>query len=79
MSQSRQAAPSMCSLYRKRQTVNLEVHLKFKMQKGLGIAVALATTFMFLSSVAVAQDAKTVIANATKAMGYDKLNTVQYS
>ena len=69
----------MCSLYRKRQTVNLEVHLKFKTKKGLGITVALATTFMFLSSVAVAQDAKTVIANATKAMGYDKLNTIQYS
>jgi hypothetical protein len=32
-----------------------------------------------LSGVAVAQDAKTVIANATKAMGYDKLNTIQYS
>ena len=69
----------MCSLYRKRQTVNLEVHLKFKMQKGLGIAVALATTLMLLSGVAVAQDAKTVIANATKAMGYDKLNTIQFS
>jgi len=32
-----------------------------------------------LSSVAAAQDAKTVVANATKAMGYDKLNTIQYS
>jgi hypothetical protein len=69
----------MCSLYRKRQTVNLEVHLKFKMKNGLGIAVALATTLMLLAGVAVAQDAKTVIANATKAMGYDKLNTIQYS
>jgi glyoxylase-like metal-dependent hydrolase (beta-lactamase superfamily II) len=68
----------MCSLYRKRQTVNLEVHLKFKLQKSLGIAV-LATTFLMLSGVAVAEDAKTVIANATKAMGYDKLNTIQYS
>jgi glyoxylase-like metal-dependent hydrolase (beta-lactamase superfamily II) len=69
----------MCSLYRKRQTVNLEVHLKFKMQNGLGIAVALATTLVLLSGVAVAQDAKTVADNATKAMGYDKLNTIQYS
>ena len=67
----------MCSLYRKRQTVNLEVHLKFKMQKGLGISVALATTLVLLSGVAVAQDAKTVAANAAKAMA-DKLNTIQY-
>jgi glyoxylase-like metal-dependent hydrolase (beta-lactamase superfamily II) len=52
--------------------------LKFKLQKSLGIAV-LATTFVMLSGVAVAEDAKTVIANATKAMGYDKLNTIQYS
>jgi glyoxylase-like metal-dependent hydrolase (beta-lactamase superfamily II) len=49
------------------------------MKNGLGIAVALATTLMLLAGVAVAQDAKTVIANATKAMGYDKLNTIQYS
>jgi glyoxylase-like metal-dependent hydrolase (beta-lactamase superfamily II) len=68
----------MCSLYRKRQTVNLEVHLKFKFQKSLGIA-AIATTILLLSGVAVAQDAKAIIANATKTMGYDKLNTIQYS
>ena len=38
--------------------------------------VALAMMFV---SVASAQDAKTVIANATKAMGYENLNTIQYS
>ena len=53
--------------------------MKFKMQKGLGMAIALATALTLLSGVAVAQDAKTVVANATKAMGYDKLNTIQYS
>jgi len=34
---------------------------------------------MGLSSVAVAQDAKTVISNASKAMGADTLKTIQYS
>ena len=38
--------------------------------------VALAMMFV---GVASAQDAKTVIANATKAMGYEGLNTLQYS
>ena len=66
----------MCSLYRKRRTVNLEGHLKFKMKNGLGIAVTLSAMLM-LSGVAVAQDTKTVVANATKAMGYDKLNSIE--
>src|SRR5215471_14917877 len=79
MSQWRQAAPSMCSLYRNRRTVNLEVHLKFKTKKKLGIGVALATTLAMMSGAAFAQDAKTVVASATKAGGYDKLNTIQYS
>jgi prepilin-type processing-associated H-X9-DG protein len=38
--------------------------------------MALVTMFV---SVASAQDAKTVIANASKAMGYEGLNTIQYS
>jgi glyoxylase-like metal-dependent hydrolase (beta-lactamase superfamily II) len=38
--------------------------------------VALAMMFV---SVGSAQDAKTVIANATKAMGYTNLNTIEYS
>jgi glyoxylase-like metal-dependent hydrolase (beta-lactamase superfamily II) len=38
--------------------------------------VALAILFV---SAASAQDAKTVIANATKAMGYTNLNTIEYS
>jgi glyoxylase-like metal-dependent hydrolase (beta-lactamase superfamily II) len=68
----------MCSLYRNRRTVNLEVHLKFKLKNGLGIAFTLSATLM-LSGVAAAQDTKTVVANATKAMGYDKLNSIEYS
>ena len=38
--------------------------------------MALVTMFV---SVASAQDAKTVIANASKAMGYTNLNTIEYS
>jgi glyoxylase-like metal-dependent hydrolase (beta-lactamase superfamily II) len=38
----------------------------------------LALAIMFVG-VASAQDARTVIANATKAMGYEGLNTIQYS
>ena len=38
--------------------------------------VALVILFV---SVASAQDAKTVIANATKAMGYANLNSIEYS
>src|SRR5436190_10500310 len=40
------------------------------------------TVLMFVALftvAAAAQDAKTVVANATKAMGYDKLNTIEYS
>ncbi|HEX4999690.1 MAG TPA: MBL fold metallo-hydrolase [Terriglobia bacterium] len=40
-----------------------------------GVA-ALALT---LANVATAQDARTVVANATKAMGYGDLNTIEYS
>ena len=32
-----------------------------------------------LGTVAAAQDAKTVIANASKAMGYDQLKSIEYS
>jgi glyoxylase-like metal-dependent hydrolase (beta-lactamase superfamily II) len=39
-------------------------------------AFALAALFTL---TATAQDAKTVVANATKASGYDKLNTIEYS
>jgi len=46
------------------------------MIRKLWAAAALVT---LVAGVAVAQDAKTVVANATKAMGYDKLNTIQYS
>jgi len=49
------------------------------MIRKLGTAVALVA---LLSGAAVAQtakDAKTVVADTTKAMGYDKLNTIQYS
>lgn len=53
--------------------------MKFKTKKGLRIAISLATSLILVSGVAVAQDAKTVVANATKAMGYDKLNSIQYS
>jgi glyoxylase-like metal-dependent hydrolase (beta-lactamase superfamily II) len=53
--------------------------LEVYMLRKFGAAMVLLT---MLSSVAGAEDvkdAKTVIANATKAMGYDKLNTIQYS
>jgi len=49
------------------------------MIRKLGTAVALVA---LLSGAAVAQtakDAKAVVADTTKAMGYDKLNTIQYS
>ena len=41
--------------------------------------LAVVVLAMMFVSVASAQDAKTVIANATKAMGYESLNTIQYS
>jgi glyoxylase-like metal-dependent hydrolase (beta-lactamase superfamily II) len=41
--------------------------------------LAVAVLAILFVSVASAQDAKTVIANATKAMGYEGLNTIQYS
>jgi glyoxylase-like metal-dependent hydrolase (beta-lactamase superfamily II) len=46
------------------------------MTKKFLAATALAT---LLATAASAQDAKTVIANAQKAMGYEGLNTIQYS
>jgi glyoxylase-like metal-dependent hydrolase (beta-lactamase superfamily II) len=55
-----------------RDTPTVEVRMT---RKCLAV-VALAMMFV---SVAAAQDAKTVIANATKAMGYEGLNTLQYS
>src|SRR5687767_11025792 len=55
-----------------RDTQRVEVRMT---RKCLAV-VALAMMFV---SVATAQDAKTVIANATKAMGYEGLNTLQYS
>src|SRR3989454_10993230 len=39
----------------------------------------LVTLAALLALPAVAQDAKTVIANASKAMGYDQLRTIEYS
>ncbi|OLE73526.1 MAG: hypothetical protein AUG12_05085 [Acidobacteria bacterium 13_1_20CM_2_57_8] len=39
----------------------------------------LVTLAVLLALPAVAQDAKTVIANASKAMGYDQLRTIEYS
>lgn len=44
-------------------------------RKGM-VAVMLAT---LLSWAAAAQDARTVISNASKAMGADNLKTIQYS
>ena len=41
--------------------------------------LAVVTLAMMFVSVASAQDAKTVVANATKAMGYENLNTIQFS
>lgn len=41
--------------------------------------LALVALVLMFVSVASAQDAKTVIADATKAMGYTGLNTIQYS
>src|SRR5688572_13329458 len=41
--------------------------------------LAVVTLAMMFVSVASAQDARTVVANAQKAMGYGGLNTIQYS
>lgn len=41
--------------------------------------LAVAVLAILFVSIASAQDAKTVIANATKAMGYENLNTIQFS
>ena len=41
--------------------------------------MAIAALFTLLSAAALGQDAKTVIATASKAMGADVLNTVEYS
>ena len=42
-------------------------------------AIAAAFLVAGLSCAAIAQDAKTVIGNASKAMGADNLKTVEYS
>ena len=41
--------------------------------------MAVLAIVMLLSSAAIAQDAKTVIANASKAMGADNLKSIEYS
>ena len=41
---------------------------------------AVALVFIFaLASMCAAQDAKTVIGNVSKAMGYDSLKSIEYS
>ena len=41
--------------------------------------LAVAALAMLFVGVASAQDAKTAIANATKALGYANLNSIEYS
>ena len=48
------------------------------MKKALVFAVGAAKQRSALSHTAAAQDAKTVIANATKAMGVEGLNSIHY-
>jgi glyoxylase-like metal-dependent hydrolase (beta-lactamase superfamily II) len=52
------------------------IPLEAKMfRKTLSVLILIST----LAAVAAAQDAKTVIANASKAMGYDQLKSIEYS
>src|SRR5437016_11381958 len=43
------------------------------------IALVLTAALVSTATVAAAQDAKTVISNASKAMGYDQLKSIEYS
>ena len=47
-------------------------------KKDLGVAVVALALFVSSSGPAAAQDAKTVIANAAKAMGSDNLTSISY-
>ena len=48
-------------------------------KKSVVLVLAFATAALCAAPAAIAQDAKTVLSNASKAMGADDLKTVQYS
>lgn len=49
------------------------------MFKTFAASVVLVTALTWAAPAAFTQDAKTVLANASKAMGADNLKTIQYS
>src|SRR5438477_8114546 len=53
--------------------------MEANMVKKWMIALVLTAALVATASVAAAQDAKTVINNASKAMGYDQLKSIEYS